>query len=125
MGGGYAPHNTFTIMDSNLYESLENEYKLLCYQIKKAEPILNARKSNSSLVISHKLFRKQSEWYSKTKYRVKQLELWLTLNKELQELNTKLNTITAVEDVEKLHPANLRKYSILMYRKIQVLEKLN
>lgn len=112
-------------MDSNLYESLENEYKLLCYQIKKAEPILNARKSNSSLVISHKLFRKQSEWYSKTKYRVKQLELWLTLNKELQELNTKLNTITAVEDVEKLHPANLRKYSILMYRKIQVLEKLN
>lgn len=47
------------------------------------------------------------------------------LNKELKELNTKLNTITAVEDVEKLHPANLRKYSILMYRKIQVLEKLN
>lgn len=47
------------------------------------------------------------------------------LDKELKELNTKLQITTTVGDVENLHPDNLRKYSILMYRKIQVLEKLN
>lgn len=57
--------------------------------------------------------------------RLKRIYAQALLDKELKELNTKLNTITAVEDVEKLHPDNLRKYCILMYRKIQVLEHLS
>lgn len=57
--------------------------------------------------------------------RLKRIYAQALLDKELKELNTKLQIITTVGDVENLHPDNLRKYSILMYRKIQVLEKLN